>query len=196
MLCTQDQATRLNDAAWASQWTKELSTALHSYLEPWSTSTISLPRLQTIWKKAAFPTRQSLNGGISNPRELAALLRQPIVLTDTNEWNTSTNTPYINDELRAGTSDNDPFATITDVEYLRAVDAHIQLGLPMTNAPLNPEQRNCGRDFLKVAILRKKHRSQGVSYETINEEIIRTGLTQITMMTGISYITIYIESPT
>ena len=79
---------------------------------------------------------------------------------------------------------NDPFAAITEVEYLRAVDAYIQLELPMKNAPLNPEQRNCGRDFLKVAILRKKRRLEGIPYEIINAEIRATGLTQITMMTG------------
>ena len=188
MTCTQDQATRQKDAAWASQWTLELDTALRSYLEPRTTTSSSLPRLQTIWKKAAFPTKLSLHGGMNNPRELAALLKQPIVLTDTNEWNIPTNinewnTP-INDESCSCTSYNDPFAAITEVEYLRAVDAHIQLKLPMMDAPLNPEQRNCGRDFLKVAILRKKRRLEGMPYEIINAEIRATGLTQITMMTG------------
>ena len=64
------------------------------------------------------------------------------------------------------------------------MDAYIQLELPMKNAPLNPEQRNCGRDFLKVAILRKQRRLEGIPYDTINVEIRDTGLTQITMMTG------------
>ena len=184
LLCTQDQATRQKDAAWASHWKEELGKALGFYLEPKTTTSISLLRLNTIWKKAAFPTQQTLHGGIKNPRELVALLKQPIVLTDTNEWNTPTNTNAWNTPINDESRHNDPFAAITEVEYLRAVDAYIQLQLPMKNAPLNPEQRNCGRDFLKVAILRKQRRLEGVPYETINAEIRDIGLTPITMMTG------------
>ena len=117
-------------------------------------------QLQAIWGKAAFPTRKSLTGGIPNPRQLAALLKQPIVLNDGNEWDASgpTETQPRTHEV---TTDNDPFAEITDVEYETAATLHKFMNLLDIDAPLNPEQRASGRHVLKVTsaskILTLKH---------------------------------------
>ena len=148
----------------------------------------SMARLRSIWPKAASPTRKSLAGGIRNPKDFDILLKKPIVLLDRNEWNrcttdkTVTNAAY--DVTRTSTTDNDPFTEISEIEFKIAVEEHRHLGLPLTEAPLNAEQRASGRDFLKVAILRKERRLQGVSTMAILDEIRLLGLHQITMMTG------------
>jgi hypothetical protein len=91
---------------------------------------------------------------------LAALLKQPIVLNDGNEWDASGPTET-QPRLHEVITDNDPFAEITDVEYETAATLHKFMNLLDIDAPLNPEQRASGRHVLKVTsaskILTLKH---------------------------------------
>ena len=145
-------------------------------------------RLQTIWKTAAFPKKRSLTGGIINPTTIAQQLKQPIVLSDTAEWSSSTITPSACTTNCVTTPaiiyDSDTFADISEAAYGVAVDTHMRLGLPLDSGPLNPEQRASGRDFLKVAKLRKDGKAQGFSTTEIRDTIHRLGLDQVTMMIG------------
>ena len=185
---TQDQASRQNDAQWANLWTKDLHTALCNFQAPIGASATSILTLLSIWRKAASPTKRSLAGGISHPREFDVLLKKPIVLMDAHKWTTSSNTTTAPNtttyETHADTIDNDIFAEIDDIAYERAVEAHKHHCLPMEEAPLNPEQRASGRDFIKVAILRKERRLQGLSWQDISAEIRLLGWHQVNMMTG------------
>ncbi len=111
-----------------------------------------------MWKgcisQAAFPTKKCLTGGIPNPRHLAALLKDPIVLNDGNEWDASGSTE-MQPRLPEGITDNDPFAEITDLEYENAAALHKFMNLLNIDAPLNPEQRAGGRNILKVTVASK-----------------------------------------
>jgi hypothetical protein len=80
---------------------------------------------------------------------LAALLKEPIVLNDRNEWDASGPTET-QPRLHEGITDNDPFAEITDLEYENAAALHKFMNLTDIHAPLNPEQRASGRQILKV----------------------------------------------
>ncbi len=84
----------------------------------------------------------------------------------------------------ANIMDNDPFAEISDAEYDMAATAYRFSGLPTSHAPLNPEQRQCGRDLVKIALIKREGKLQGHSPKAIGERIRRLGLHQITMMTG------------
>ena len=188
MKCPQDLVTRQDDAHWASEWSKELGTALRLSQDHRTMDSESLPRLQSVWNKAAHPRKRTLEGGIRNPRDVAKLLKQPIVLDDTADWFSTAITPAVPTITYETTSDisldDDPFADITEIAYGVSVDTHKRLGLPLQRAPLNPEQRACGRDFLKVALLRKERKAQGFSHSEIRDEIYRLGLHQVTMMIG------------
>jgi hypothetical protein len=111
-------------------------------------------QLQAIWGKAAFPTKKCLTGGIPNPRHLAALLKEPIVLHDGNEWDAS-GPAETRPRLPEGIADGDPFAEITDLEYENAAAFNKLMNDLNIDAPLNPEQRAGGRNILKVTVASK-----------------------------------------
>jgi hypothetical protein len=192
MTCPQDIITRQNDAKWTSEWTKDLGIALRTSQDHRTTIKGPISRLQYVWKQAANPSKRSLAGGICSPREVAQLLKQPIVLDDRNNWFTPTSNPSVAnpscETSIASDPDNEPFKAITDIEYETAVDIHKRLGLEAKTAPLNPEQRACGQDFLKIAVLRKQRKAQGFSPIQIRDEIRRLGLHQVTMMIGELYL--------
>jgi hypothetical protein len=151
-----DQATRQKDAAFATNWTKELCKAMLYTQENdcMPDGSIQHQQLQVNWTKAAFPTRKSLTGGILNPKILADILKKPLQLNDASDWYASTTSENANNWNASSTLDNrvnDPFAEITDIEYECAVAEHKHLGRPLEDVPLNPEQRESGRHVLKVA---------------------------------------------
>jgi hypothetical protein len=82
---------------------------------------------------------------------------------------------------------NDPFAEIDNIAYELEVATHKASGLPVTDAPLNLEQRAGGRDIIKVAMMRKERKLQNVPLLAIMEELQRLGLHQISMLTGTQY---------
>jgi hypothetical protein len=183
------QASLLDKSAKASKWADELRGALfHSRFQT-SIHNTTPQRLKSVWAKAAFPAKQSLKGGIPNPAEFTSLLKKPIVLNDANDWNTRSaeinTTPAGHIPLTESSVAYDPFAEIDDVAYDLAAAHHRASGLPHVDAPLNPEQRACGRDVIKVALLRRELTKQGFAPCSISKEIKRLGLSQITMMTGI-----------
>ena len=155
ILCEPNQAKRQEDAAFAAKWTKELTKALRYSQEATSTPDAThQQQLQTNWKKAAFPTKNSLTGGIPNPKQLVAMLKMPLVLNDASDWYASSTPENANDCVASSTNDItvfDPFAEITDVAYECAAAEHKHLGRPIADAPLNPEQRAGGRHVLQVA---------------------------------------------
>jgi len=151
-----DQATRQKDAAFATNWTKELGNAMLYTQENdcMPDRSIQHQQLQLNWTKAAFPTRKSLTGGILNPKILADILKKPLQLNDASDWYASTTSENANNWNASSTLDNrvnDPFAEITDMEYECAVAEHKHFGRPLEDVPLNPEQRESGRHVLKVA---------------------------------------------
>lgn len=183
LLGKPDQAKRLTDSSWFTEWTKKLSIALR-YTGPGSTN--SPEELGSIWRKAAFPTKRSLNGGIPNVKELVSLLKKRIVLNDSDDWDGTSITAgdgVIGGDT-IGIDPLDPFIEISDSVYESLVEAHKSSGLPDKDAPLNPEQRAGARDMLKVALLRKQRKLEGETLQQVMEEIKSKGLHQITMLTG------------
>jgi hypothetical protein len=154
ILCAPNQAIRQTDAAFATKWSEELNKAMRYSEDSMPDGSTQQQQLQSNWKKAAFPTKKSLTGGIRNPKELAAMLKKPLELSDASDWyapSTSENANNWNAPSTLDITGNDPFAEITDVEYESAVAEHKLLGCPLAIAPLNPEQRESGRHVLQVA---------------------------------------------
>ena len=93
------------------------------------------------------------------------------------------------DAARAGnchkhTPRDDPFAPINDEEYERLVMAHNLSESPPEEAPLNPEQRRGGADFLRMAVLRAEGRARNESPDEIANAIQREGLKAVTLVVG------------
>lgn len=154
ILCAPNQAIRQTDAAFATKWSEELNKAMRYSEDSMPDGSTQQQQLQSNWKKAAFPTKKSLTGGIRNPKELAAMLKKPLELSDASDWyapSTSENANNWNAPSTLDITGNDPFAEITDVEYESAAAEHKLLGRPLAIAPLNPEQRESGRHVLQVA---------------------------------------------
>ena len=187
-----DMPSRLNKVASATKWANDLRNALsHNRFQARYPSDTP-QRLQSIWKKAAFPTKRSLKGGIRDPVNFVSLLKKPIVLTDSNEWNTGNlPVPNIGDSNfspDANTDDMDLFAEISEIAYERAATEHKASGLPNADAPLNPEQRHCGREIIKVAMLNKELKAQGLSPSAITSAIKGLQISQISLMHGRDHI--------
>ncbi len=230
ILCASDQPARHAEAAWASQWAKELQESL-LYNDQHTVLNVAAPeRLQHIWKKAAFPNKLSLKGGIlpltstiyktylrsdtntnpnpnhnpipdpnspiggiRNPDTFISLLKKPIVLYDIEDWTSngaavSTQASFTaNPHFYGDTNATNPFRDISDIEYELEAKTHNDLGLSNDNAPMNPEQRACGRAIMMLALLKKDLTSKGYSPSAMTEEYKRVGLHQVVMMTGIPH---------
>jgi hypothetical protein len=128
-------------------------------------------------------------GGVSNPSDITTLLKKPIFLEDANDGDISSSgvaiTRTANISLDESSIDLDPFAEIDDDAYDIAAAQHKASGLSHDNAPLNPEQRACGRAMVTVALLRRDLAQQGLSPNDISTAVKQSGLHQIIMMTGI-----------
>jgi hypothetical protein len=183
-----DQAKRLKKLATANKWASELrASLLHTRFQSGILNTTP-PQLKSIWAKAAFPTKHSLLGGVPNPSDITTLLKKPIFLEDANDGDISSSgvaiTRTANISLDESSIDLDPFAEIDDDAYDIATAQHKASGLSHDNAPLNPEQRACGRAMVTVALLRRDLAQQGLSPNDISTAVKQSGLHQIIMMTG------------
>ncbi len=113
------------------------------------------------------------------------------MLDDIEDWTSSdapvfTHTSFTANPTFYGDSNaTDPFRDISDIEYVLEATTHNALGLSNDNAPMNPEQRACGRAIMMLALLKKDLTSKGYSPSTMTEVYKRVGLHQVVMMTGI-----------
>ena len=175
----KDMVTRQKEAAAVSEWGKRLTAALPSQLP---SSARATEKLKDSWSTAAAPAHRSLQPAPSNIKAVQDALKRPILPPQPSETQATTS-----DRRVRGTesgSSGDPFAPVTYEEYLAAAEAHKSSGAPQSEAPLNPEQRDGGRDFLRVAQMRATGRRQSLSLEGIDKLAHDAGLSQVTLVMG------------
>ena len=79
-------------------------------------------------------------------------------------------------------ADDDPFLLIDDAgdRHMKAeYEASMRAGLAVGDAPLNPEQRDGGREFLRVAQLRRAALRRGEPIQRVASAIERDGITLV-----------------
>ena len=174
--------TRQNEASWATEWGKSLAEALPSKLEC-SASAAEGQKLCAVWGTAAAPQKRSLAPHPHDIKAVCEALKKP--LSERPPPAPRAPTPSGTSEGAATVWRNDdPFDEITDDEYDAAVRAHREAGAPMKEAPLNPEQRRGGRDFLRVAEERARGLAREASLESIDRDINKKSLAQVTLVVG------------
>ena len=89
---------------------------------------------------------------------------------------------------RPTADESDPFADIDDAQYEALVDAYeadcASHPSVETYAPLNPEQRAAGRDFIKVAILRRAAIRNRASAGSLAADVKKAGLRFVQLVNG------------
>ena len=191
---TQDVATRLKAADHAKTWTTSLKEALKAQAA--SRRPVG-SQLQKLWASAAQPARRTVDGAQRDAAAVSKALLQPLPAHDDGTGasagggeRATTHSGAADDAvwLSAG-----PFAPIDDATYDAAAAAHkaqLDAGYPVGDAPLNPEQRDGGRDFLAFAKLRKKARvpshlgGSGATSKQVCDEAAAAGLSQVTLVDG------------
>lgn len=188
---TKDLATRTADAKWASDWSEALCKRLPGRQ---TAATSDAERRQTaaalgeVWGAASAPGRRTLSGGVSAPRNVLEQLKAPLVLAADAGGAAAVDAGGAAAAPGAGDGERapfvNPFAEMTEEEYEAAAAAHEAAGLPPGDAPLNVQQRNAGRAFLRLAQLRKQGMARGETPKQIADAARREGLPTVTLVIG------------
>lgn len=179
--------TRIKDAEWAANWSDKLRKALPSAAE--GDSSAAKERLAAAWETAARPSRRSLTRDVlGSVRAIHEALRQPLVLPAESADGGGEDGDSSRVQREGGSADSDPFAPFSGpdqwAEWDRAFAAHVGAGLPMSSAPLTPEQRAAGRNFLRQAVLRSAGRKRGDTPAQIDALVKAEGLPPVTLTMG------------
>ena len=145
MRSDRDITTRLSASHLVTNWAKKLRAAVPSRLQPNAIDPTSKERLHNLWSAAAKPTRSSLEASPTNLDAVQTALQEPLELIQVETRHSGTGDG-------ANHTDDGPFAPMTDQDYEAAVASH-EAG-ELQEVPLNPEQRQGGHNFLKLAQLR------------------------------------------
>ena len=175
MRSDRDLTTRLNTSNLVTKWGQELRDAVPSRLQHNAADPTSRERLHTLWRTAAKPTRRSLEPSPTNLAAVQTALQEPLELIQVETRHSGTGDG-------ANHTDDGPFAPMTDQDYEAAVASH-EAG-ELQEVPLNPEQRQGGHNFLKLAQLRAVGRANGHSSTQIATDAKQQGLSQVTLVVG------------
>ena len=179
--------TRIKDAEWAANWSDKLRKALPSAAE--GDSSAAKERLAAAWETAARPSRRSLTRDVlGSVRAIHEALRQPLVLPAESADGGGEDGDSSRVQREGRSADSDPFAPFSGpdqwAEWDRAFAAHVGAGLPMSSAPLTPEQRAAGRNFLRQAVLRSAGRTRGDTPAQIDALVKAENLPPVTLTMG------------
>ena len=196
LFCTKDVKTRQEDARNARAIGEKLVQSLPGVEQ--GNVEASQSHLQTLWGVASDTTRRVL----ATP-EMKAIRRDvqkelktlpPSVMTGRDGDRGPEVAPSGERLNTAGKArgpaddESDPFAEIDETRYAALVEAY-EAGCDShpsveAYAPLNPEQRAAGREFIKVAILRRASLRRGDSAESLAAEVERAGLRFVQLVNG------------
>ena len=179
---TKSIATRLNAAHASKAWADALRNELPAMATHPASATA---RLRELWRCASEPARRTVDHRSRNrdPVDVSAANKQPLSMHGGEGASAS------RDASRGGSqdidvppADDDPFSPIDDAGYRRAkadYEASKRAGLAVGDAPLNPEQRDGGREFLRVAQLRRDALRRGEPIQRVASAIARDGITLV-----------------
>ena len=186
----KDIATRLNEANAAKAAADLLRKQLPSHRE--ANSTAAGSRLRELWKAASEPECRTAHGVARDVREINKANAKPRVasnvtpLCDAAPSASPLPPPWPYTGSVNVLPPSSPFADISAQDYdhaFAAWKASEDAGHPVAS-PLNPEQRNGGRDFLLMARLRASMLQQKASAESIAHTVMSQGLTPVTLVVG------------
>ena len=177
----KDQSTLQADADAAKRWGESLVGALQSARAPSAPSAEQREReaaaLAAQWGLAARPARRSLEAqALGDVTSINKALRAPLVPSGEAEAQPAAAEAAADGARTGGQTAHDPFAPLTDGEYDAAAAAHRAAGLPVAEAPLNPEQRAAGRDFRDYAVYRRAALDRGETPAQIAAHARRDGV--------------------
>ena len=174
--------TRLRKAADVAAWADALRKELPATADRTPSAT---SRLHELWRCASQPARRTVHhrSRVRDPADVDSANRKPLAVHDDNAASSSrTVLADGSRDVDMLPADDDPFAPIDDIEYGHAketYEASKRAGLPVGDAPLNPEQREGGREFLRVAQLRRASLRRGESMQRVAPAIERDGITLV-----------------
>ena len=187
----KDVATRLNEANAAKAAADLLRAQLPSHRA--ANASVAGSKLRELWKSAASPAYRTTRGISRDVREVSRANGKPMPARDVTPLHEKPNQlasgmppPWLVTNPTTLPNDN-PFAEIGDADYERAAaewKARKDADLPVGKPPLNPEQRNGGRDFLRMVRLRAGALQRGESAESISQAVSAEGLSPITLAMG------------
>ena len=187
----KDIATRLNEANTAKAAADLLRAQLPSQRE--GNASVPGSKLCELWRSAATPARRTTRGVSRDVRDVSKANAQPIPARNVTSLREKPNQlpsgippPWLVTNPTVLPTDS-PFAEITSNDYDRAVadwKASKDAGLPVDKPPLNPEQRDGGRDFLRVARLRAGALQRGEPIESIAQAVAAEELSLVTLAMG------------
>ena len=149
-------------------------------------------RLCRLWTVAASPTGRTLVGMACDVKKIRKGLTEPLPALEV----ASLRSAIASQACQSSTSSvasavplslDGPFAPISERDYESAMKYHRQAddaGQQIGTCPLNPEQRNGGRGFLRAAQLRAAHLRRGLSAAQIARDIRMEGHTSVTLVIG------------
>ena len=191
MRAKKDIATRLNEANAAKAAADLLRAQLPSHRA--ASASVAGSKLSEMWKSAASPAYRTTRGISRDVREVSRANGKPMPARDVTPLHEKPNQlasgmppPWLVTNPTTLPTDC-PFAEISGTDYDRAADewkASKDAGLPVGKPPLNPEQRDGGRDFLRMTRLRAGALQRGESVESIAQAVSAEGLSPVTLAMG------------
>lgn len=175
---TKSITTRINDACSVKAWADELRKQLPAAADG-STSTT---RLHKLWQLASKPSRRTINhrSQVRDPVEVNNENYKPLSVHE--EVGRASASHDVSGDVDMPSVGDNPFAPITDKDYDVAAanyEKSKRAGLGVGAAPLNPEQRDGGREFLRVAQLRRAALNRGEPIQRVAQAIERDGITLV-----------------
>ena len=162
--------TRFHDAKVAEAWGKSLKAQLP---QPVEGAALATRVLGEMWRCASQPVRRTIapRSVVRSPADVFEANKKPPSMDQgCAEPRDSSSHDRMKLPRDAAFADGEPFAYIDDDAYDRAAslyEASKRAGVAVGPAPLNPEQRDGGRDFLQVAQLRRATAQRGEPIQCI-----------------------------
>ena len=194
----KDILTRLNEAQAAQRWAAQLRSQLPSAEGQGGTATAG-PRLRAQWRGAAEPSQRTVDGARREVQRVDKQLRAPLPAREAAPRDgaraaRSRGEAEARSRARAAAAAvgalmpaAGTFDEMSDAEYdgvARSWRALRDAGADVGPPPLNPEQRDGGRDFLQHAQLRAELLGRGASASEIATAVEAAGIAPITAVLG------------
>jgi hypothetical protein len=174
--------TRFHDAKVAEAWGKSLKAQLP---QPVEGAALATRVLGEMWRCASQPVRRTIapRSVVRSPADVFEANKKPPSMDQgCAEPRDSSSHDRMKLPRDAAFADGEPFAYIDDDAYDRAAslyEASKRAGVAVGPAPLNPEQRDGGRDFLQVAQLRRATAQRGEPIQCIRQALEQSGVTLV-----------------
>ena len=195
----KDVTTRLNEAQAAQKMRDKLRSQLPASAAGARARASAGGQLRSLWRAAAQPTRRTVDGIQRDVRRVSQSISKPLPAREVATRDAATIAAAVHSSaLQTAARDEatvhgaplpaaGPFDRVSDAEYDAIVaerKARMDAGLEVGRRPLNPEQRDGGRDFLRHAQLRAELLARGQLQQDVNAAVAAAELPPVTAVFG------------